>query len=107
MSDVHRVSRILCLTHTDVRVDGSSVSVGAECSGRVGTQVNVSVTLSNTSEARLPPLHLHITTYQDHQNGNTNHRMEGVVAAAGAPTSLLPQVIIRCHQVPLGAVRCQ
>uniref|UniRef100_A0A6A7FTM0 Protein brunelleschi-like n=1 Tax=Hirondellea gigas TaxID=1518452 RepID=A0A6A7FTM0_9CRUS len=77
-----------------VCVDDVSIMVGGECSGKVGESVAIKVTISNNSDTDLPPLHLSITTYQDHQNGNTNYRTDGVVAAAGAMAATVPKLSI-------------
>ncbi|KAF2361387.1 TRAPP II complex Trs120 [Trinorchestia longiramus] len=76
----------------DVSVNGTSVSVGGECNSCVGENVSVEISITNSSDGDLPPLRLSCSTLQDHQNGNTNYRTEGVVAPAGAMVALLPQL---------------
>jgi len=50
------------------------------------------VRISNTSSSALPLLQLSLNSYQDHQNGNTTYRSDGVVAPAGAMSLTIPKV---------------
>ena len=77
-----------------VAVNGKSVSVGGEAAGTVGDSIGIEVTISNCSETELPSLLLSLGSFQDHQNGNSNYRCDGIMAPAGAMTVLLPKVTI-------------
>ncbi|KAK7074230.1 Trafficking protein particle complex subunit 9 [Halocaridina rubra] len=78
--------------HWDVQVNGEDVVGGTENSGVVGQTMELTVGVSNTSGAPLPPLSLRLTAFQDHQNGHFNYRLDAKMIFTGAPKLTTPQL---------------
>lgn len=78
--------------HWDVQVNGEDVVGGTENSGLVGQTLELSVGVTNTSGAPLPPLSLRLTAFQDHQNGHFNYRLDAKMTITGAPKLTTPQL---------------
>ncbi|XP_066984231.1 protein brunelleschi [Macrobrachium rosenbergii] len=78
--------------HWDVQVNGEDVVGGTENSALVGQTLELSVGVTNTSGAPLPPLSLRLTAFQDHQNGHFNYRLDAKMSITGAPKLTTPQL---------------
>ena len=79
----------------EVSLNGEHVDGNSDNQGVVAETINMSITITNTSTASLPPLHLRITTFQDHQNGHHNYRLETKMTTTGAIKLLTSQVIYK------------
>ena len=89
----HNNNSLLKMYFSEVHINGTTVNGSIDNTGVVGQTLDLSICVTNTSAAPLPPLHLRITTFQDHQNGHHNYRLDAKMAATGATKLIIPEVI--------------